>query len=368
MKRQYTFVTVMFHGEHGLLRLQARSMRLFCPADLVREILIVDNSYPHPTTWWRTQVMSQYGKLAKFVRILSAAELTSMPIEARGWITQQILKLKIAESVRSDRYVVLDTKSHLVYPLKLDFLETATGLPRLNGYSFAQHPLRGNLERTLAYLGVDSNTHLNWFTRTGPPFTILTRHARDLVQYIESREGTSFASVFVEKRLAEFFLYSSYLLSRGILHTSYDFTQPLCVHILEDSAKKDDCIKCIRQIKNTGAPFMSVHRNAIAKMDDEGRAALAEFWRARGLFPTITEGIRFLRSPNTTYQSERGEVPRFSAARLVVGLRYNWEVAKIRGWSIKKQIHARLRRRPSVMHHGVAWPRHLANRGRARGG
>jgi hypothetical protein len=181
------------------------------------------------------------------------------PRPAAGW-TQQVLKIKVAEVIPSELYVLLDAKNHLISELGRDFLETAAGLPRINGHSFIEHQsMRDFLERTLAYLGVDPVPHLNWFPRTHTPFTMLTSEARDLVRYLEDREGKPFASVVLERELTEFFLYSGFLVSKGILKSAYDFTQPQCAQLWGETVNEAGCAEEIRKAERTGCP---VHGSA----------------------------------------------------------------------------------------------------------
>jgi hypothetical protein len=107
-------------------------MRLYCPPELIDEIIIVDNTSPGSGKW-RDDLLRHYGSLACFVRIVPAANIAVMPASTGGWYTQQVLKIKVAETIRSDRYVVLDAKSHLIRRLGREFLETPTGQPRMNG-------------------------------------------------------------------------------------------------------------------------------------------------------------------------------------------------------------------------------------------
>ena len=324
---RYTFVTVGFAGEAGLLRLQARSMRLYCPADLVDEIIVVYNSQPAASNRWRADLLYQYGRLADLVRFIPGADLAAMPADAGGWWTQQVLKIKVAEVIRSQRYVLLDAKNHLISQLRSGFLETAAGLPRLNGYPHINPQMRNLLGRTLSYLGVNPEPHLEWFTRTSTPFTILTSEARDLVRYIEEREDKPFASVFLEKELAEFYLYSGFLESKGILTGSYDFTQPHCAQIWGETANEAGCAEAIRKAEMADCPFFSVHRKAIAKMDERGRAALAWFWHARGLFPSVLDATRFLSDPNRTHQAFNGRVFPWPLGYLLFPIDRRWKTA-----------------------------------------
>jgi hypothetical protein len=324
---RYTFVTVGFAGDTGLLRLQARSMRLYCPADLVDEIIVVDNSQPAASNRWRAELLHHYGKLSKLVRFISGAEVVTMPVDAGGWWTQQVLKIKIAELIRSERYVLLDAKNHLISQLGLDFLETAAGLPRINGHSFIKDPMRDFLERTLSYFGLNRELYLNWFTRTTTPFTILTSEARSLVQYLEDREGKPFALAFLEKQPTEFFLYSGFLEAKGILKSSYDLNQPHCAQIWGETASETGCAEAIHNAENANCPFMTVHREAITKMDRRGRAIVAEFWHARGLFPSVIDATRFLRDPNRTYQDYNGRVYPWPMGYFVFHFDQRWKTA-----------------------------------------
>jgi hypothetical protein len=299
---RYTFVTVGFAGEAGLLGLQAHSMQLYCPVDLVDEIIVVDNSKVATSNPWQAGLLHKYGSLAERVRFISGADLAAMPADTDGWWTQQVLKIKVADVVGSERYVLLDAKNHLFTPLRWEFLENEEGLPRLNGYPQFDTPMTAFLKHTLLYLGVDSAPRLEWFTRTTTPFTILTSEARSLVRYMEEREGQPFAVAFLEKKLTEFFLYAGFLELKGMLRSSYDLTQPHCAQIWEHTASEAGCAEAIRKAENSGCPFMAVHRKAIANMDEKAQTGVALFWHAHGLFPSVSDAMLFLRDLSKTFQ------------------------------------------------------------------
>jgi hypothetical protein len=130
--RTYTFVTVVFEAEYDLLALQARSMRLYCPLELIDSIFIVENSQHPATPGKRSKIMAEYGHLSKFVKFLMASEIANIE-GTEGWWGQQILKLMVAQTVRSERYLVLDAKSHLIFKLTREFLEAPDGRARIRG-------------------------------------------------------------------------------------------------------------------------------------------------------------------------------------------------------------------------------------------
>lgn len=304
--RRYSFVTIGFEGDAGLLRLQARSMRLFCPRELVEEIIIVDNSSPGSKKW-QDGLLKQYGNLAGFVRIVPAAHIAVMN-GAHGWFSQQVLKIKVAEVVCSDRYVVLDSKNHLITHLGLEFLETSVGQPRINGHSYVDQPMREFLERTLEYLGLDPQDHIEWFTRTTTPFTLLTNEVHELVRYVEQKEAKPFAPAFLDRKLSEFFLYAGFLVAKGTLLKTYDLTQVHDPQIWPKTADVEGCTDAIRRASQIGSPFMTIHRQAIPVMKKEGKQVMGEFWRARGLFASAKDGVRFLSDPNRCHQDSDGHV------------------------------------------------------------
>jgi hypothetical protein len=318
--RRYSFVTVGFEGDAGLLNLQARSMRMFCPPELIEEIIIVDNSSPGSRNW-RDELLHQYGNHAGFVRIVPAASIVAISKDTNGWLTQQILKIKVASIVRSERYVILDAKNHLIARLGLEFLETPTGQPRANGYPYFDHFMRQYLERTLDYLGIDPKPHISWFIRTHTPFIMLTNEASELVRNVEQREARPFASVFLDRKLSEFFLYSGFLVSKGTLQQIYDLTQTHEPQVWPENADEQGCAEAIRNAEQTGCPFITVHRRALAKMNKNGQTLLADFWHSRGLFASTKDGLRFLRDPNRSYQNPEGRVVSWPVSRIAAHFR-----------------------------------------------
>jgi len=284
-----------------LLRLQARSMCLYCDPGIVHRIFVVENFRPGPEIPWRDNLLNEYGSLSHLVEFVRAERLGNMP-PVEGWWTQQVLKLLVAHIVETDRYVVLDAKNHLVSGLTRDFLETSLGKARINGYSYSQHPLREALERTLRYVGVDPAQYTEFFPRTTTPFTFLTGYVQDLISQVCEREGVLFPTAFITKKLTEFFLYSGFLVSRGKLEETYDFSQPICPILWSHMATANDCLRAVEQAEDRTKPFFSIHRRTIAALDQEARKVIASFWHQRRLFDSDKSAISFLYNANPETQ------------------------------------------------------------------
>jgi hypothetical protein len=295
----YTFVTVAHHDDYGLMRLQARSLARYMERALAAEILVVENPQPGRPVGWRETLTEEYGDLSPRVRFLDAREVADIPLGMSGWFSQQVLKLTVARLVSTDRYVVLDGKNHLVHPLSRSDVEAPSGKPRSFLMSFRDHPMRPFFENTLAYFGLDPHGHLDGFTPTTTPFTLPSQRVRDLVEWIESREGRTFAEAFVWDgyKRSEFFLFAAYLLSKGErLSDLYEFSAAPSPAIWPESTGAES-IAAIAKCEREQSPFFAVHRRAFPSLDAETRGAIAAFWYRRGLCRSVESPARFLANP-----------------------------------------------------------------------
>ena len=83
-ERKYTFVTVAHEEDWRMLGLQARSMDVHLPQELVTEIILIENSSPVPPPGFRDALRRNYGKLARKVRFLEPREsptLSTIPTD-----------------------------------------------------------------------------------------------------------------------------------------------------------------------------------------------------------------------------------------------------------------------------------------------
>lgn len=298
MSRRFTFVTICFEGDAGLMRLQARSMALYCDPSLVHEVVVIDNFAGGAGAGWATQLLDLYGPLSRSVRIVPAPEVSDLA-GVSGWIGQQALKLAIAATVKSDRYVVLDAKNHLARPLLREFLETdgPDHRPRINGYPYRpDHPLAEHLARTCAYAGLDADQARHFFVRCSTPFTMITWVALAIAREVEAREGKPLARALADLGLTEFFLYGARLRADWRSPAIYDWGQPFTADLWPWGGSQDDVVAAAvaRAMDEAHGPFFALHRGAIAHLTETGRATIATLWAERALFPTLADGIAFL--------------------------------------------------------------------------
>jgi Family of unknown function (DUF6492) len=296
----YSFVTVAYIGDNGLMRLQARSLARYLDPVLAAEILVVENHQFGDAPRWRGALLYEYGSLAGKVRFVEARDLAEIPRNMSGWFSQQILKLLASSVVSTDRYVILDGKNHLVRPLTESFLSAPSGLIRSYLMNYENHPMRSFLENSLSYFSLNLDEYISSFTPTATPFVVSTQLVRDLVRYIESRESKSFAEAFVGSNYnrSEFFLLSAYILSTGKhLSDYYDFSGRVSPAIWPESTETE-CLAAIAASERYQLPFFAIHRRAFSKLSQECRWRLATFWFHHALFKSADIPLKFLTNPN----------------------------------------------------------------------
>lgn len=287
----YTVVTISHGPEMPLLKLQARSLNKYLDRSFIKEIIVIDNSTDEPLDW--RELAPQYGSLP--VRFMKASQITSMP-PAHGWFTQQVLKLMIARHIRTRRYILLDTKNHLIKPIGVGEFEAPDGRIRTGWHPYTNHPLKDYLLRACRYMRMKPWV-MSHFIPTTTPFTMMTGVTRQLLNWVEKREGCAFAEAFVKYRLTEFFLYGTFLASIGCLNSCYKFDNWLGTTLW----KHYDNPKMQKIIANPQSAFFSVHRNTFRSMNDQTRDDLANLWKRRGLFASYSDARRFVNGCASKY-------------------------------------------------------------------
>ena len=303
--RPLALVSVAFEAEIPLLQLQASSTASFVTADLVDEVVVIDNTARGMPAGLRADLRDRYGPLCGRLRIVRPAEVCPIPGTV-GWRSQQVLKLAVSRLLRSERYLVLDAKNHFVAPLRPDFVEAPDGRVRATAHSFESHRLRPDLERVLTYLDLDPARYVSRFPSTVTPFVLDVATVRAMIADLERRSGRSFAQEFVRRDLTEFFLYSGWVAARGQgLDGHFDFRQPSCPVVWPRAATREGVTAAVAEAEHRGTPLFAVHRRALAQLDPAGRAALAQFWCRRGHFRSIDDAEAFVEAFRRGYRRKQ---------------------------------------------------------------
>lgn len=304
-EERYTLVTVVFEQDYDLLALQARSLGRYCPHDLVAAIVVVDHSAHGLSDATRRELIAEYGDLAGIVRFVRDTSLGVVG-HADGWVTQQVLKLLVANIVETERYVALDAKNHLVSPLGPEHLAAPDGRARMMFHDYRRHPMRPYLERVLAYVGLDLEPCLDRFTQTATPFIMYAPIVRQMTDELSRKDGAPLETLFIERGLSEFFLYAAYVMTRagGIdaLYAGEPFPLPT---VWPHMVSVEGCRAAVAQAKETRAPFFAVHRRALQGLGRRARAVVGDFWAERNLFSSPRAADDFIRAYQRRFPEPR---------------------------------------------------------------
>ena len=293
---QYTLVTVAHLPDLPLLKLQARSLNHYLDRSFAKEIIVVDNSTSGALPL--DELRPQYGNLP--IRVIKADDV-AMVRGTYGWFTQQIQKLMVAKFVTTERYIILDAKTHLIDPLDRAMFDASDGRIRAGRYRYGHHTLRRYLMRCCDYLGVEPERVIDCMLPTTPPFTMQTDIVRRLISDIEIREKVPFSEAFLKHGLTEFFLYGTYIVSTGHeLEDYYKFDNWMGTTLWKENGNKH----MQWQIAHPEPVFFAVHRYSFRRMDALTQHALAHFWHARRLFSSVQDALRFVKGCAITYQGK----------------------------------------------------------------
>lgn len=323
-------VSVFFEPELALQRLQAASVARFVPPGYFRAIRIIDNTQRGIESNVAGELIDAFDDHRDHVRILRPNDVDRLPA-ATGWWSQQVLKLSIARQLDASHYLVLDAKNHFVaVPDECRFV-TADGRARVSAYSFAEHPLRHALERTIEYVGLsDPEGLIDHFTSTTTPFTFETARVATMMGQIEAESGRPFATEFVRSGLTEFFLYSAWAIRDGErLEDVFDLTAESMPAVWPRRADVEGVRGAVAQAAASGAPLFSVHRRAYQSLPQDARRELAEYWRGCGLFATVELGEAFAESVASS-ADEFEHAQRWRGLRLKIVGRLRRGVARLK--------------------------------------
>lgn len=191
--------TVVFDAELDVLKLQARSIELYCQHIGLKNIFVMVNDLSQVDPAW-------YGTFADRVRVVPRAYF-GCAWSDNGWVSQQVLKL-LGSAISNNAWcMIVDAKTLFVRPVELDQVVVngcaATG-------SMPIYPVF-DTSRTITnqLFDIDLPAQLG---PGGVPFFVEPSLTREMIREVEHRTGQDFTDYFQQQgRLTEFILYSGYV-------------------------------------------------------------------------------------------------------------------------------------------------------------
>jgi len=191
--------TVVFDAELDVLKLQARSIELYCQHIGLKNIFVMVNDSSQVDPAW-------YGSFADHVRIVPRDKF-GCAWSDNGWVSQQVLKL-LGSAISNNAWcMIVDAKTLFVRPVELDQVladgRAATGSMPIYPVFDASRNITNQL------FGIDLPAQLG---PGGVPFFVEPSLTRDMIAEVELRTGQDFTDYFQQQgMLTEFILYSGYV-------------------------------------------------------------------------------------------------------------------------------------------------------------
>lgn len=304
MNDQLTFATVVFEAELVLLELQARSLAMHLDPDCVAQIIVLDNTALGIRRKQMQSLRRAYGGLSHCVTFIRVPTLANMR-GVSGWRSQQVAKLVVSRQLSTKKYVVLDAKNHLVRAANFHTFVNDDGRVHVGLHPYEGHPLRDSLATTISFLGgsdEDVSNCLERFPITATPFVFHTDLVGQCIAFVEERTGEPFAAAFEAAKLLEFFAYSGWVKLHGPgLDAVFDGVPIESPTVWPKKGTTDGLAQTIKESTELQAPFFAVHRQVLARADEDLQNALARWWTSCGLCDSHAEGLKLLRRFRRAY-------------------------------------------------------------------
>ena len=263
--------TVVFDAELDVLKLQARSIELYCQDIGLKNIFVMVNDSSQVDPAW-------YGSFADRVRVVPRSAFDCAWSD-NGWISQQVLKLLGSAMSNNAWCMIVDAKTLFVRPVNLDQMivdgRAATG-------SLSIYPVFDTSRNiTNKLFDVDLPEQLG---PGGVPFFVEPSLTREMIREVEHRTGQDFTDYFQQQgMLTEFILYSGYVWLRDCTFDRRYHPQSrihpanLC-H--SETGIFDSKFRTMNQPETL---TVSIHRNAWSKLSNEQQQQYHRLLAERGI-------------------------------------------------------------------------------------
>ena len=263
--------TVVFDAELDVLKLQARSIELYCQHIGLKNIFVMVNDSSQVDPVW-------YGTFADRVRVVPRDKF-GCAWSDNGWVSQQVLKLLGSAMSDNAWCMIVDAKTLFVRPVELDQVladgRAATGSLSIYPVFDASQNITNQL------FGIDLPAQLG---PGGVPFFVEPDLVREMIAEVELRTGQDFTDYFQQQgRLTEFILYSGYVWYRDQSFNKRYHAQSNIhpANLCHSETGIFDSKFCTMNQSETLT--VSIHRNAWSKLSKEQQQQYYRLLAERGI-------------------------------------------------------------------------------------
>jgi hypothetical protein len=273
--------TVVFAEEIPLIEIQARSIDLYTPPELIDSVFVVVNDDRDvcskiDKSWW--------GQHHHKVKIFHFSDFSYFPANMNGWDSQQLLKLLVAAKSQNTYTYVLDAKTWFVKTLLPEFLFDSNSkahaelMPLFDGFKSAQPFLTEFYGRHYRHI----------IGPGGVPFTFHNQSVRSMIDEIQTNTNRQFDDFFCESvqfpiNITEFTLYSAYILSKNSFNEIYTYRQPYKVVNIAHF-QIDEFSKLFQEMQLPLTLTASIHKNLYPNLSQTQYNNWCDFLADKKLF------------------------------------------------------------------------------------
>ena len=222
------------------------------------------------------------------IKLISLSDINMNDTERSTWFSQQRVKIEISKFIKSQYYVVLDSKTHFIDKIDNDFFFN-NGKPRLY-FNRLNPEMLTYYTNCFDYFEIScpNGARLHEFKKiqTITPFLFITNECLNLINYIEQKEQIPFGDFFIQQqKYTEFFLYYAFLTftkKRGLYSYMAHKRQPII--IIGRQAPKGHSYNSwehkLSILQNFNISVLSLHRKSIDILDEKYKKSLLQFYKS----------------------------------------------------------------------------------------
>lgn len=287
------FVTITFSDicEMNLLKIQAHSFK-FVNKDIINNIYIVFNE---PSRFFHLFDSIFNNMIIQFypddirdkIKLLSLSDININNDERSTWFSQQRVKIEISKFIKSQYYVVLDSKTHFIDKIDNAFFFN-NGKPILY-FNMINNEMLSYYNNCFDYFKIScpNDTSMKEFKKiqTITPFLFITNECLNLINYIERKEQMGFGDFFInQQKYTEFFLYYAFLTftkKRGLYSYIAHNHQPIIIIGRQNPAEHsyNSWEHKLSVLHKFHISVFSLHRKSIRILDDKYKQSLLHFYK-----------------------------------------------------------------------------------------
>lgn len=227
-----TAIVPVYRNDFDAMKRLLVSMAEYWKADQLAEIIVILNEkYSYRQEW--NNILDEIENLMPCnVRRMWANELDP-EMEQYDWYSQQMIKILIAEKVKTDWYIIHDAKDYYIGHCDMThwFDDNGRALGCVNPYEPVQHnsgPGIFEAEYTRAYRlwNMDFRNYRGYMLKYTTPFIVRTETACDMIKDLKEKFQTLFYQLLYlqinhKPAYTEFALISAYVTYRGQIQRDY---------------------------------------------------------------------------------------------------------------------------------------------------